>query len=616
MTTELLKSAEEKFPSLSEAERRMLSAVNGEAAICSNSSNDSDAANDPRNGADWGISRTIRSSVVHWLCTQAETSGRGAHSGIYVYGAKISGVLNLSYAVIPCPLIFERCVFMDEISLKNARVPSLILTGSWTRTVLADGIDVANNVLLNGGFYSKGQVLLRDAKLGGNLRAENAKFEYEPGGEFGRYSENSLGCDRAKVNGSIFLSKPGQGSTFKGEVGLAGAFIGSNLECDSSTFEGLVTLENPRPIAIRADRIAVVGSIFLRKNFASKGAVRFLNARMDVLDCTEGTFAGDGDTALSAEGATISGYAVFEGSVIKDGAAQLRGVTAGDVTFRAAELMSVDLRYATIRRALRSKRIVNPQNSHWDLRNASAGSVDDDRDSWPNAKNLLLDGFTYERFGSVTSSSQDDSSTCPTDCRSRLRWLKLDTSNPPHAYKQLASIYSKMGDTLNSRTTLYSLECLLHRRRVEEEERVILKGGKWAWSEWLRVTIGYGYKLWRSLYWLVPLMILGGIISYFGYLYKAIVPTDKDAYICSIQHGYVPNNYPRFSATLFTVERSLPAINLGIAGSWSADPTPQNSVSPLVANGIRVWLCIQRILGWLLSIFFVAGITGLVKSDK
>lgn len=588
----------------------MLCAVNGEAAICSNSSKDSDAMNDPRNGASWESSRTIRSSVIRWLCTQAGMFGRGSHSGIYIYAAKISGVLNLSYAVIPCPLLFERCAFMDEISLKNARVPSLILTGSWTHTILADGIDVANNVLLNAGFYSKGQVLLRDAKIGGNLRTENAKFEYEPGGQFGRYSENSLGCDRVRVNGSIFLSKPGQGSTFKGEVGLAGAFVGSNLECDNGFFE------NRHGFAIRADRLTVIGSVYLRNQFSSKGAVRLLNARMDVLDCSGGQFEGDDDTAFSAEGATISGYAVFDGAVIQHGAAQLRGVTVGDITFRAAKLTSVDLRYATVRRTLRSKRIVDPQHSVWDLRNASVGSIDDGKESWPSPGNLLVDGFAYERFGSVSLNSENDSDACATDLKSRLSWLKLDTSNPPQAYKQLASVFSKMGETLYSRATLYSLECLLHHHRIEEEEHVILKAAVWTWSQSLKVTIGYGYKLWRTLYWLVPLCVLGGIVSYFGYSYKVIVPTDKDAYMCSMQHGYVPNNYPRFSATMFTIEHSLPAINLGMASSWSADAAPQTVGNQSFANGIRIWLSVQRLFGWLLSIFFVAGITGLVKSDK
>ena len=617
MAIDLLKAAEERFQSLSEAERRVISAVDGQPAICGNSYDDSDVMNDPQNGANWGPSRTIDPEVIRWLCIQADALGRSPNNPIDVYAAKISGVLNLSGAVMPCPLSFRRCIFVDEIWLKNAKVPSLILTGSWTRTILADGMDVAGNVLLNRGFHSMGQVLLRDAKIGGNLRTEDARFEYEQGDMVHRYSENSLGCDRIRVNGSIWLSKPGHGSVFKGEVGLASAFVGSNLECDSSTFE------NSGRTAIRADRITVVGSVYLRKQFSSKGAVRLPNAQIGLLDCSESTFEGydetlqgDDKAALFAECATVSGYAIFDGAVFSGGTARLRAVTAGDMTFCAAELTLVDLRYATIRREFRSKKMVNPQHSHWDLRSASAWLVDDDKDSWPNAGNILLDGFSYERFGSVASNSQDVSIACPTDFKSRLDWLKLDTLNPPHAYKQLASVYSRMGDTLNSRATLYSLEDLLHRRRVEEERWVVSKIVQWVWARWLKMTIGYGYKLSRSLYWLIPLCLLGGIVSYWGYYNKVIVPTDKDAYTYSVQHGYVPNHYPRFSATMFTIEHSLPAISLGMSSSWSADGAPQNAGHPCFARGIRAWFLLQRLFGWLLSIFFIAGITGLVKSDK
>jgi hypothetical protein len=436
MTTDLLKAAEKRFQSLSEAERRVIGAVQGQAAICGNSSNDSDLMNDPQNGANWGPSRTIDPEVIRWLCLQAAALGRSPNSPIDVYAAKISDILDLSGAVIPCPLSFRRCFFVDEIWLKNAKVPSLILTGSWTRTILADGIDVAGNVLLNQGFHSKGQVLFRDAKIGGNLRTEAATFEYKQGSSFHRNSENSLGCDRIRLNGSIFLSKPSLGSTFKGEVGLAGAFVGSNLECDDSSFE------NPSGFAIRADRITVIGSVYLRNKFASKGAVRFPNAQMGLFDCSGGKFEGDGDTALNAEEATISGCALFDGAVI---------------------VGAVKLGYATIRRAFLIKRIVNPQHSRWDLRNASADSLDDDDGGWPSPGNLLLDGFTYQRFGSVT------------EFKSRLRWLELDTSNPPRAYRELASAYSRAGEMLNSRETLFRLEDLLHRRRIEEARCVAMK---------------------------------------------------------------------------------------------------------------------------------------------
>ena len=534
MTVDLLKSAEEQFAPLSEAERRLLAAVDGQCAVCSNNIDDSDQINDPRNAEIWDLSRTIRSDVVVWLCRQGGSLGRSSSSGIYVYGAKISGVLNLSYAVIPYPLLFERCAFTEEISLKNAQVPSLILTGSCTRTILADGIDVANSVLLNKGFHSKGQVLFRDARIGGGLRTEDATFEYRPGGQFGQDSKNSLGCDRISVNGSIFLSKPAHGSTFKGEVGLAGASVGSNLECDSSRFE------NPDQIAIRADRIKVVGGVFLRNGFSSKGAVRLLNAEMDVLDCSGGTFEGDGKTALIVEGATISGCAVLHGTISRKGAIQLRAVTAGDISFRGTELVSVDLRYATVKRALRLKRIQfsDAQLSGLNLRNASADSIDDDKSSWPGKGQLFLDGFTYERFGAVIPESQEDSATCPVDWKSRLDWLSLDSANPPRAYKQLARVYSASGETLNSNEVLYHLEDLLRRRQLEKENNCFLKAGRWVLNQCLRTMIGYGYKLWRTLYWIVPLCVLGWVISYCGYYAKVIVPIDKDAYLFSAQRGY------------------------------------------------------------------------------
>jgi hypothetical protein len=143
-----------------------------------------------------------------------------------------------------------------------------------------------------------------------------------------------------------------------------------------------------------------------------------------------------------------------------------------------------------------------------------------------------------------------------------------------------------------------------------------MKVTAWAWSQWLRVTIGYGYRLRRSLYWFVSLCALGWTVSYWGYYNKMIVPTDNTAYIYSVQNGCVPNSYPRFSATKFTIEQSLQVINLGMSSSWSADGVPQNSGQQRFATGIRVWFLVQRVFGWLLSIFFIAGITGLAKSDK
>jgi hypothetical protein len=612
MSESLIASVPDRFQPLSEAEKRMLeTATKGEPAICGQNDKDDDPDNAPSNGQNWLPSRTIRADILEWLCT-TDIAAKVGRQGIHIYAAKITGILKFAYTSISFPLRFQRCVFTHDISFKHARIPSLILDGSWTRTILADGIDVANNVLLIAGFHSIGQVLFRDAKIGGNFRTDGALFEYAEGTTFDLQSENSLGCDRMNVNGGVFLSraeKPAQ-STFKGEVGLAGAFIGSNLECDGGTFH------NQDKIAIRADRIKVIGAVYLRNQFSSKGAVRFLNAQMDVFDCGNGTFDGDGTIALIAQDATITKLANFDGAVFQRGDAQFRGLTTGDVIFRASKLTLLDLRYATIRRALRLKRIVDPQQSSWDFRNASAGSIDDDQKSWPNPGGLFVDGFSYDGFGTVVVDSQGDPDNCPRDLKSRLVWITLDTRNSTHAYKQLASVYSKVGDTLNSRETLYALEILLHRLRISEETWAICKLAQWAWSQWLKLTIGYGYKLSRSFWWLLLFSTLGYAVSCVGYRDRVIAPTDKDAYTYFIQHGQAPDYYPRFSPFVFTIEHSVPAINFGISNNWSADSVAQISAHPCYASSIRNGLLAQRLLGWILSIFFIAGITGLVKSDK
>ena len=106
---------------------------------------------------------------------------------------------------------------------------------------------------------------------------------------------------------------------------------------------------------------------------------------------------------------------------------------------------------------------------------------------------------------------------------------------------------------------------------------------RWGWSQWLKSTIGYGYRLGRSIYWLLALCVIGWLISFQGYRDGAIAPADKDAYSFAQLRGYIPNSYPRFSATLFTLQQSIPVISLGMSGGWTADVSPQNAAHPRFA---------------------------------
>jgi hypothetical protein len=600
MNQELLNAAKERFPNLSEAERRMLLAEKSELANCGPDNDNSNLANSPECGELWGVERTIRADVISWLCRNAEEFGRRASNGITVYGAKIVDDLDLSYEDVRLPLVFIRCYFKDEIWLKNAKILSLNLTGCRTHRILADGLESTFHVLFRDGFHAKGEVLFRDATIGGSFNAVGSVFECEPSVMSNSNSANSLGCDRIKVNGSMFL----RGSRFRGEVGLAGASIGSNLECDGSTFENPFAAANGDRFAIRADRIAVNGSIFLRNQFSSRGSVRLINAKASTLDCTYATIEGDGKNGFNAENATFTDHAVFDNFRIEDGGTDLRGLTADDVSFRSAKLTTVDLRFAVIRRALRIKQIVNAKQSLWILWDASVGSLDDDKESWPVSGHLFLDGFTYQRIGNVSVDTPGDSSDTPRDFKSRKQWVELDTTHPLRAYRQLSDVYSRFSDTRRSRAALFALEDLLHSNGTKEEHSTILRCMRVAWKILLKITIGYGYRLGRAVLWLIFFWSVGFALAYWGYFVHLIVPADKEAYTSFVQHWVAVNNYPTFHAGIFSLENAIPPINLSMSDHWRA------------VGCLSWWFFVQRIAGWFLSIFFVAGITGLAKSEK
>jgi hypothetical protein len=421
-------------------------------------------------------------------------------------------------------------------------------------------------------------VRLLGAQIGGTLDCSGATFK-NPG-------ENALSVDGADVKGNVFLR---EGFSAQGGVRLLGAQIDGSLECRGGTFK------NPGKHALSADSGNVKGDVRLSDGFSAEGEVRLLGAQIGGdIACPGGTLKNVGKNALSADRADVKGSVFLRDGFSADGTVRLHSAQiGGNLDCRGGRFSEVKAQNTAIRGALFWQGV---EATSLDLTNASAGSLVDDEKSWPGKGKLFLDGFVY---GHILGNS-------PRDAKTRLRWLERQEPFTPKPYRQLAKVQRETGDDSGARRVLFGMECW--RRQVEDRGWY---ARLWGWA--LKWTIGYGFYPWRALGWLVLLSVLGWGLFRYGYLSGAMAPTDKDAYCFFRTQGRPPDYYQRFTASVYSLENSLPFVNLGQKDHWTPDPNPH--VSPRMPGFLRWFRWVQVLLGWLLATLFVAGVTGVVRKE-
>ena len=525
----------------------------------------------------------IRSIVLEWLCTSPEAMVKIHRHGVSLCDFRITGSFDLIHAHVRFPLQFRNCVFLEPIWMKGARLRSLSFRGGSVRGLNADSVSIETNVLMVQGFQSVGEVTFRGAVIRGDFRSDGSTFLSE--------QSCALVCDRIKVAGNVSLSMTHAISTYNGEVRFSGAEVGGNLDCDEAVFR------NPLGTALDASRIVTGGSVFLRRS-QSRGEIILGASKIGAfLDCRGAVLASQGERTLNAERALIGSHALLDGEFGCDKVHFLATTVQGGLRCRMSKIGKLDLRHAFVQGPFEWADMIEPASSLIDFRDARLESIKDDEASWPSPGHLLLDGFRFERF-----------SDCDSDVRKRLAWIELDTSNSAYAYRQLSAVYERGGRSDLSKKVLFAFEKLARTRHVGRAAKT--------WNFVLRWTIGYGYELWRAGILMVLLTLVGAGLAVVGYRTKLIAPTDKDANTVFVATGRTPTQYPRFSASMYSVEHSLPGVNLGIASTWSADTTAQWPRHRGFEPVIRFWFWLQTLFGWVLSIFFVAGISGVVKSPR
>ncbi len=365
---------------------------------------------------------------------------------------------------------------------------------------------------------------------------------------------------------------------------------------------------------IDGDMSTVAGDVTL--SYGNFRTASFFRAQIGGdLDCTGSSFSASGQTTVSATEASIGGDALFNDGFTTDGIVDFRLAKIGrslgfnDAHFIGSGDNGLNAERATINGPLYWVNIKITPRTVLDLENASVETLWDDAASWPSTGNLTIEGFTYDAF-----------SGGPDDASSRLKWLTLQPAGyHPRPYRQVAKVLNDSGREYDASTVLIA----------KEEQHREFGGLSWigrAWNFMLDVTIGYGHRPLRALWWIFGFVLLGTVLFGWGYHARIVTPTDEAAYQAFVNTGAAPPHYPPFNAVIYSLENFLPVVDLNQGNFWRPNPRHRRggalhmagaTLDPEAIPGtlLRWYLWIHILAGWTLTPLLFAGLSGIVRMD-
>jgi hypothetical protein len=171
--------------------------------------------------------------VIRWLCINHEARALIDPRGLQLFGARVTGDLDLRHVDVAFPLSFVQSRLLEHSYLNGCQIVRLDLDGSWTGPITADGANVKQSIYLRG-FRAHGTVSLVLTQIGGTLTCE--------GGTILGTDGVAVWADGINVGGDVFfradLQFSGVLTPFQanGSVRLVGAEIHGDLDCSGGKF--------------------------------------------------------------------------------------------------------------------------------------------------------------------------------------------------------------------------------------------------------------------------------------------------------------------------------------------------------------------------------------------
>lgn len=493
---------------------------------------------DPKTSEDWPKTRVLRPLFLETILLHGPYQRAIPRHGVRIVGAWFVESLDLSNATIPHQLWLDGCRFEASVNFNQLRASLISLLGSkFTRTLSMEGLEVSRLFMSGGAEFAK--VDLGIAKVGGLLDMTKSKFT------------GTLLMDRLQVDGALFMH---DGAEFA-EVDLRSAKVGNFLAIGSK-FTGRLIM----------NALEVEGSLLMRGPGAEFAEVDLRGAKVGgLLDMTDSKFSGTLAMKRLQVGIDLLMYRVegAPGSEVYVGYAEIKG----NMDIRGSNLPSLDLTGTKIRGEFVLGMPADDPSVKWHqdavlvLHNTEVGRFIDRRDAWPDKLDLV--GFTYDSFGSEIASREVSWFT---------NWLARQTEYSPQPYQQLAGVLRKAGHADKAKDILYA---------GKEQERKQATWRQWIWLTALKCFIGYGFRIYYTLWWVLGLIVTGALV----------LNVTNQGPLNGMPYGFS-----------YSVDMLLPIIELS-----------KRHYEIHLYGFARYYFYFHKVMGWILASFIVAGITGLTE---
>lgn len=460
-----------------------------------------------------------------------------------------------------------------------------------TGTLIVDRGAVRGDIQLDQGFHSGGTIRLISTKIGGDLRMSGAQVDLgwsrSPAASVDE-PLRALHFDGAEVQGNF----EAHGVLLRGQLRMVDIKVGGSFQLNKAELVG------PRTDVLQANRIQVGNNLDCRDAQVA-GTLQLRGARIGAnADFRATRLVKPGwhrhrmtyKSSLDLRGAVIgSDLVCAEGArpFYSEGEVQLRRA----VIERQANFWSCELGEGGTTNALNAFGLVVQELTLLPheapagriiLRQAQCELLGDNAALWNATGGVELEEFSYGNF------SRPIDATDQSRVRERLSWLVSTSPGryQPGPYDQLATVFRGNGNEEHAVTVLIEKQ----RRRyqaIASASNPILRPGVRLWSLLQRITVSYGYRPLRALFWL----LLFGAAGTTWFNHHELQPINED-------------DHPVWNPLLYTVDQLVPIINLGHDVMWQA-------------QGHSQWITVVLIAaGWILATTVAAGISRALRRER